>query len=57
MYKIECKDCDWVYVGQTSGALKVRVKKKHKAIATLDENSMLAKHHILHSHQIDLESV
>ena len=26
-----------------------------KAIATLDENSLLAKHHMLHSHQIDLK--
>ena len=44
MYKVKCKDCDYVCVGQTSRA-------------TLDENSLLAKHHILHSHQIDLESV
>ncbi|RMX56329.1 hypothetical protein pdam_00023526 [Pocillopora damicornis] len=28
-----------------------------KAIATLDENSLLAKHHMLHSHQIDLKNV
>ena len=33
-------------------------RKKHaKAIATLDENSLLAKHHMLHSHEIDLENV
>ena len=57
VYKIKCKDCDCVYVGQTSRALKSRVKKHAKAIATLDENSLLAKHHMLHSHQIDLTSV
>ncbi|CAH3162361.1 unnamed protein product, partial [Pocillopora meandrina] len=28
-----------------------------KAIPTLDENSLLAKHHMLHSHRIDLENV
>ena len=44
MYKVKCKDCDYVCVGQTSRA-------------TLDENSLLAKRHILHSHQIDLVSV
>ena len=44
MYKVKCKDCDYVCVGQTSRA-------------TLDENSLLAKHHILHSHQINLENV
>ena len=27
------------------------------AIATLDENSLLAKHHMLQSHEIDLENV
>ena len=27
-----------------------------KGQATLDENSLLAKHHILHSHEIDLEN-
>ena len=57
VYKIKCKDCDCVYVGQTSRALKARVKEHTKAIATLDENSLLAKHHMLHRHQIDLESV
>ena len=28
-----------------------------KAIATLDKNSLLAKHHMLNGHQIDLENV
>ena len=57
VYKIKCKDCDCVYVGQTSRALKTRVKEHAKAIATLDKNSSLAKHHMLNGHQIDLESV
>ena len=52
MYRIKCKDCDCVYVGQTSC-----VKELAKAIATLDVNSLLAKHHTLHSHEIDLENV
>ena len=37
--------------------LKSRVKEHAKAIATLDENSLLAKHHMLNSYQIDLMSV
>ncbi|XP_068717228.1 uncharacterized protein [Montipora capricornis] len=57
VYKIKCKDCDCVYVGQASRARKTRVKEHAKAIATLDENSLLAKHHMLHSHEIDLENV
>ena len=56
MYKIKCKDCDCVYIGQTSRALKTRVKEHAKAIATLDENSLLAKHYMRHRHQIDLAS-
>ena len=47
MYKIKCKDCDCVYTGQTAHTLKTSTKEHTKAIATLDENSLLAKHHIL----------
>ena len=57
MYKIKCKDYDCVYVSQTSRALKTRVKEHTKAIATLNENSSLAKQQVLHRHQIDSESV
>jgi len=51
VYKVKCKDCDCVYVGQSSRALKTRMKEHAKAIATLDKNSLLAKH------QIDLENI
>ncbi|KAL9961859.1 hypothetical protein ACROYT_G030890 [Oculina patagonica] len=44
VYKIKCNDCDCVYVGQTSRALKTRMKEHAKAIAALDKNSLLAKH-------------
>ncbi|XP_068723371.1 uncharacterized protein [Montipora capricornis] len=57
VYKIKCKDCDCVYIGQTSRALKTRVKEHSKAIATLDEKSLLAKHHMRYNHQIDLMNV
>ena len=33
------------------------MKEHAKAIATLDKNSLLAKHHMLSGHQIDLESI
>ena len=46
----------FINYGQTSRALKTRVKEHSKAIATLDKNSLLAKH-ILNNHQIDLQSV
>lgn len=57
VYKIRCKDCDCVYVGQPSRALNTPVKEHAKAIATSEENSLLAKHHMLQSHEIDLENV
>ena len=57
MYKIKCKDHDCVYISQTSRALKTRVKQHTKAIATLNENSSLAKQQVPHRHQIDSESV
>ena len=47
----------FINYGQTSRALKTRVKEHSKAIATLDRNSLLPKHHILNNHQIDLQSV
>ena len=37
LYKIRCKSCDSVYVGQTPRALKTRVKGHAQAIATLDK--------------------
>ena len=52
MYKIKCKNC-----GQTSHRLKTRVKEHAKAIAMLHENSLLAKHHMRHSHQAHFTSV
>ena len=33
------------------------MKEHTNALATLHENSLLAKHHMLYSHQIDLQSV
>ena len=57
VYKIKYKDCDCVYIGQTSRALKTRVKEHTRAISTLDGNSLLAKHHLCYNHQIDLMNV
>ena len=57
VYKIKCKDCDCIYIRQTSRELKTRVKEHSKAIATLDKNSLLAQHHIRYNDQIDLMNV
>ncbi|XP_078343973.1 uncharacterized protein LOC144629608 [Oculina patagonica] len=57
VYKIKCKDCACVYIGQTSRILKTRIKEHAKAITTMDRNSLLAEHHLLNDHEIDLKNV
>ena len=46
--KLNAKSALSVYNGQTSRAPKICVKEHAKAIATLDKNSLLAQHHMLH---------
>ena len=44
IYKINCKDCDKVYIGETSRALRSRTTEHKRAIFTGDKNSLLAQH-------------
>ena len=37
--------------------LKMCIKEHKKAIPTLYKNSLLAQHHMLHQHKIDIEGV
>ena len=46
IYKINCKDCDKVYIGQTSRALRSRTREHKRAIFTGDRNSLLTQHSI-----------
>ena len=57
IYKINCKDCDKVYIGQTSRALRSRTREHKRAIFTGDKNSSLAQHFIKNSHEFDLDDV
>ena len=57
VYRVKCKDCDKVYVGQTSRALKTRTKEHKKAISHGDPNSLLAKHAWDHDHMFDFNNV
>ena len=57
IYKINCKDCDKVYIGQTSRALRSRTREHKRAIFTGDRNSLLAQHCIKHNHDFDLDDV
>ena len=44
IYKINCKDCDKVYISQTSRALRSRTREHKRAICTKDRNSLLTQH-------------
>ena len=44
IYKINCKDCDKVYIGQTSRALRSRTREHKRAIFTGDRNSLLTQY-------------
>ena len=54
IYKIDCQDCDKVYVGQTKNSLGTRVNQHRAALRLLQpEKSALAEHAIMCHHQID----
>ena len=57
IYKINCKNCDKVYIGQTSRALRSRTREHKKAIFTGERNSLLTRHCIQINHQFDLDDV
>ena len=56
-YKINCKDCDKVYIGQISSALRSRTKEHKRAIFTGDRNSLLTQHCVKNNHDFDLDDV
>ena len=54
VYEVPCKDCDFVYVGQTKRDLNSRLKEHQRAIKQQKlENSALCDHVILFDHVID----
>ena len=57
VYKINCKDCEKVSIGQTSRALRSRTKEHKRAVFTGDKNSLLAQHCMQNNHEFDFEGV
>ena len=54
VYEVPCKDCDFVYVGQTKRDLNSRLKEHQRAIKQQQpENSALCEYVILFDHLID----
>ena len=57
VYKISCKDCEKVYIGQTSRTLKSRTREHKRAVFTGDKNSMLAQHCAQTNHDFNFDDV
>ena len=57
IYNINCKDCDKVYIGQTSRALRSRTWEHKRAIFTGERNSLLTQNCIKNNHDFDLNDV
>ena len=56
VYQIDCKNCEKVYIGQTSRALKTRSKEHKRAIFLGDANSLLAQHQTQTQHEFDVDN-
>ena len=56
-YKINCKDREKVYIGQTSRALRSRIREHKRAVFTGEENSLLARHCLQNKHEFDFDDV
>jgi 2-hydroxy-3-keto-5-methylthiopentenyl-1-phosphate phosphatase len=57
VYKLSCKNCSYVYIGQTSKKLSTRLNQHDSAIRNNHPNqSNVAKHAINFNHHIDFES-
>ena len=50
VYKISCKDCDNLYIGETSREKSIRMKEHQKDIRKFSDKSHTAKHVIDHKH-------
>ena len=57
VYKIKCRDCSAVYIGQTARALKTKIRENSQGIARSDKDSLLVEHHLQTQHNIDLDNV
>ena len=57
VYKINCKDCDSSYVGQTKRQLKTRISEHRADIRKPSSPSVISIHRIENNHEFDWENV
>ena len=56
LYRIPCKNCDFVYHGQTKRSFKIRKGEHRDAVKNEDPNSKLAQHVNNTGHNVDFET-
>lgn len=57
VYKLSCKDCDAIYIGQTGRNIKKRIDEHKKSIIYSKNSTGMAAHCIQQNHFINLENV
>ncbi|KYN19346.1 hypothetical protein ALC57_08319 [Trachymyrmex cornetzi] len=58
VYKINCRDCEASYVGQTSRCLKTRINEHRNHINwNTTQHSVITEHRISHHHEFDWENI
>ena len=56
VYKILCKDCNSVYIGETGRDLATRIKEHKYAIRTANDNNAIFRHVRDQSHRVDWDN-
>ena len=53
VYKLQCNDCDTIYIGETSRCLQIRAKEHQQSFNTNSHTSHFAKHLLDNKHHSD----
>ena len=56
VYKVPCHDCNQVYVGETSGTIKIRLAEHKQAVSRFGENNGIAVHVHQQDHHVDWDN-
>ena len=56
VYKIECGECDWKYVGESSRSVEERVEEHKRNVRKFDTHSEISNHIVNEDHQFNWSS-
>ena len=57
VYSIPCKDCDKIYIEETSRMREVRINEHKSKIRTLSSDSKIVEHILKFTHDFDFSSI